>query len=285
MERFLDIHIDGGLSNRLGCLFSGLHLSTLINATPRICWGLNEWCDIALEDLYDFSIETVDFDYVQNHINYEHFICHGDSIHAKNSTIPPSSVLNPNTEALSYDYLDLTFSKGNIFYADNAFRISGDTPESVAWLNKFKLKPIIVDPIVQFVKDNNIDKTSTIGVHVRGTDIGRVYKNVIPTEHLYTKVADNPSTLFVVCSDEREIEEYFESLSNVVTFKKSSYVTKIDPTKGWHNNVYRSKESIIEALQDALILSQTKHVLLNSGNSSFTKISEFYRKSNSLLIN
>ncbi len=285
MEKFIDIHCDGGLSNRLGCLFSGLHLSTLVNATPRICWDLNKWCDIALEDLYDFSIETIDIDYMQNHIDYEHFICHGCSIHAKNSSVSPEKIVDPNTEVLLYDYLDLIFNKGNIFYSDNAFQINGDTPESIAWLDKFKLKPNIVDPVVQFIKNNNIDKTSTIGVHVRGTDIGRVQKNITPTKHIYDIVANNPDNLFVVCSDEREIEEYFESLPNVVTFKKSSYVTKIDPTKGWDNNVYRSKESIIEALQDALILSQTKHILLNSGVSSFTKISEFYMKSNLFLIN
>ena len=148
--------------------------------------------------------------------------------------------------------------------------------------NLLQLRPKkkIIDNVSNFVSQNNIN-SNVIGIHIRKTDCDTNEGTWIDL------VSSNPNKRFFICSDSQETENKFATFSNTIILPKNEYVTKRFSDQPWRMkdftykghpyefNVSRSTGSIIEALQDLLILSHTD-IQTTSEYSSFLHLAKYY---------
>ena len=158
----------------------------------------------------------------------------------------------------------------NIFIQDDG--ISAAVPYDFV-MNVFKnsIEPTgnILDKVNAFCNENDINKDTTLGCHLRMTDaqgsaelepmVGNIKGWLEMTG--YKKV--------FLCSDDEESEKFMCKAfpSNIILNKKNEYVKKYDVNESWEErsydkfpcgyNVLRDKQSVIEAVEDCWILSKT----------------------------
>jgi hypothetical protein len=109
-----------------------------------------------------------------------------------------------------------------------------------------------------------------LGIHYRATDhrLGYPYREWI------LRILGRLKPIFV-CSDDHEIEVRACRLPNVFALPKQSYPSKLDPTQDWNFgwNVFRSRQSLIEATADLYLLASCG-TLLGTEKSSFFKFAK-----------
>jgi hypothetical protein len=268
---------DGGLANRLNCLIGGLIISDRLGFKPIVHWSPNNWCGCYLNDLYEPYFEYDDksitkiYDENPNSIYYIH-----------------ENQLNKNINHLTIEknYNNLLSIDQDIIYYNSLLPSYITNEEFLTKLNQLKIKKDVLDRVKNFCIDNNIDKNNE-GIHLRMTDFGG-QTNV---SHAMDYVTSKPNKKFFVCSDDESVENNFSYLHNVVTFKKTMYVEKLNPNSDWNGNitdsegrsfrfnVNRNRVSVIESFIDLLILSRNGNRLVTS-ESSFLKFSENYSQIN-----
>jgi len=267
------IHCGGGLGNRLGGLVAGLQVAELCNLTPVVNWPKHNTCDCIFENLFEKSFD------VRTEILSDLLI------DAKKYTIVShlkplfeyNNVIGHNKQTLN---LIKKSDKPIIFYNDEIPKYL-DFQLTINQLKKFKpIKPIR-ETVKKFVKDNNIS-TKVVGLHIRKTDLNLVNENVYVDQ-----VSKNPNTRYFICSDSKQAEQKFKYFNNTIIKNKTDYVEKLIDDR-WKTsfidadgnaakyNVQRSNDSVVQALEDMLILSHT-NIEKTSRHSSFLKFALHYQ--------
>lgn len=255
------IHCNGGLGNRLNALASGLLAARIGGWEPVIDWKPNDNCAAGLPDIYDRlpcaydeNLPACDWP-LMTHMDWAGRICF------------------PHTDA-SLQALkgrDIEFTHHNIHW--------GDTDAVRGAMTGFTVQPAIRDYALQFVNEHRIDH-SVLGLHVRATDAK--YRNTLHNASL--REAQKPGRRCFVCSDEAAVEAEFAALGeHILILPKTHYVEKrvdgdwrIDPPDGLAHhcyNVRRTRESVIEAFADLLVLSRT---WIRANSSSFNEWARVY---------
>jgi hypothetical protein len=254
----LRIPTNGGFGNRMSALASGLVLAERIGYQPLVGWEPNYTCGASLGDLY----ASLPFDHRETldgcswplltHLEWKGRECYPHTAKSLQLLIGRDFEFNHNKLACS-------------------------EAEAQAKVAQFVIQPEILARVRAFVAEHGIDRNVT-GLHVRSTDA--CYKDAV-LQRARKEVRD-ASRRFFVCSDEASLEAEFGALANVCALPKTHYVEKggpgdwrIPPADGdpCHCfNVVRSRESVIEAFADLLILSRTRIVPNSSSFNAWARI-------------
>jgi hypothetical protein len=267
------IYCDGGLANRFASLISGMSLARIVNKRPMVVWPLNNHCLCPLEVILepDFDISSCNLTELVAKETFELGLFH-DHISATAAKMPFRSAYQfPSLENL----VDEVSSKQQSVLLYPALIIEKLGKENIhASIQALRFKKNILDFVRKYI-------LVEIGgpfysIHLRNTDIKCGYK----WTELVPLIENQETNRFFLCSDDRMLERRFVGFSNVSILEKSSYQEKLNSTKGWNmpgiddvgrptnSNIYRSADSVQDALKDFLILSQ--------GNFMFQSSSTFY---------
>jgi len=261
------IYCDGGFGNRFNSLLSGLFLAKACNREPLIIWPETRWAEASFTDLFDSKIEQF------NDFDKDTFFTKYDPINLVHWNPWGANQEQHNCMGI-YMGIDL-------FLKDRQDRnVMFYTSVICPWVDAMGLKPILdmvpfqaylTDSASNFIKDN-FGAEEFYGLHVRRTD--HAYQ--LNEEEFIDQMNTDHGKLYFVCSDDREAEQKFKNAcTNVRTYEKSSYVEMLDPQGGWNTmtrdefghqfpfNVKRSRQSVIDAMIDLLVLSHSTVINLD----------------------
>lgn len=270
--RKMIIFSDGGLGNRLNSLIGGLVAAEKLGCVPVICWPVNNWCGCSFEDLFVSNLEILD-----KGIN--DIFLDDDKIYLTHDN--QAGIVLKNKFEHSLESLELVNKMSqDIVYYHNKIPSYFSEDDVIKKLKTFKIVSSILIPAKSFCYQNSIGK-KTKGVHLRKTDHGRQ----IDSDQMFSTILNDKKSGYFVCSDDKATEDKFNELKNVLVYPKTSYVeklvdgewtTKIKDSEGriFPYNVDRSKQSVIEAFIDLLILSRTNIIIRNK--SSFLGWAKIY---------
>jgi hypothetical protein len=276
--RKMIIFSDGGLGNRLNSLIGGLIAAKKLGCTPVICWPVNNWCGCSFEDLFVLNLEIID-----KGIN--DIFLDDDKIYLTHDT-QPGKVFN-NKFDHSVESLNIIREMSqDIVYYHNKIPEYFLQDDIIKQLKTFKIASNILLQAKFFCEQHNIGKNIK-GVHLRKTDHGRQ----IDSDQMFENILNDKKSGYFICSDDKDTEDKFNELKNVLVYPKTSYVeklidggwtTKIKDSEGriFPYNVDRSKQSVIEAFVDLLVLSRTNIIIRNK--SSFLGWAKIYALVNDL---
>jgi hypothetical protein len=255
------IYCDGGFGNRYNSLLSGLFLAWATAREPYVIWPETRWTEAGFKDIFNSSLEEFkDFNkdtfFEQyNPINIVHWNPWGANVEQHNCM-----GIYTGIDQFLRDRAD----RNILFYSSLL----------CPWVDTNGLKPIIDQvPFQQYLLDEankfietHYKQDEFYGLHVRRTD--HAYQ--LDEEAFIEQMKSNSMNLYFVCSDDRAAETKFITASpNIKAYPKKNYVELLDPNGGWNTmtrdefghqfpfNVKRSKESVIEAMVDLLILSRS----------------------------
>jgi len=252
-----------GLGNKICTLLGAMHWSYLLRRQFKIVWLSDPHCLCSYTDLFE------DENCLINGIDY--FACKS-LLAACNKSFPCSETLSMIARTLPlseikahYLKLFLHISKNkkisstdlinnkdslqkynSILYQNSILSPELDIETAVNYLKNFKIQSHIKNKVKDFVNKHNINE-SVKGIALRKTDA----PVECTEEYYYSYIKLHPNERFYVTSDDNQTKDHFNSFKNVVIFKTDSSVI-------WDNNtVCRSKEVIIDAFIEMLILSHT----------------------------
>lgn len=275
----ISILADGGFGNRLGSLIGGLLIAKDTNRRPVVYWPENNWCGCSFNDLYDSDLELKN-----ENINqlFESNLNNKFMIHENQTNFNIiQNQFSPNIVAIN---AFKNLEDENFVYYNNQVPPNYKEDDVLNVLSSIKIRDNILNRVNTFCEANKIDH-NTVGLHIRKTD----HKSYINDDFFIKTVESNPSFNFFVCSDDEKIETYFKTFNNVTVIEKQNYADKLITDLKWDDditdnegrrfgfNVNRSKQSVIDAFVDMLILSRTNILPINNF-SSFYKFSTIYKK-------
>ena len=248
----------GGLGNRIFPLASAIEYAKSSNRKLYLYWPRDIRCDAAFTDLYDEEITLVDDAFLYNLKDDEtrYYIRHQNSadndlnlykrgfLTSKQSTSPE---IGQDPEAPTVK---------NLVFSSNTFLNEVPLDTCKERVRQLKIKAHIRESIDTLANQLGLDKT-VLGMHLRGTDFP---PPVGWLEWLGDKIAVEDSKIFV-CSDDLGLERqaYYSFPNNIIIMEGKNYVTMKDPSKSsWQNNVYTSKDSLVDSLKDLYLLGKTK---------------------------
>lgn len=269
---------DGGLGNRLAGLVAGLITADRLNMHAVICWPPNNWCGCRFGDLFDERQHDV------NRLGI-HDLFHewADRVFLMHENQTQAMLRHAASHGRSGEQLALRLGKDVVFYTA---RIPEHLPTGLVPHIFHRLEPAksIQDRVYDFLQQHEID-SSTVGLHLRRTD-----QYNLDEDWWYDYVQrKGAGRRYFVCSDDRDTEQRFAALKNVVTFPKTHYVEKLVPGpwrqdavrdpdgRVFPNNINRTRESVIQAWIDLLILSET--YILPTVKSSFSQAANWIKQS------
>lgn len=268
--RKIKILCDGGLGNRIAGLLGGLITADRLNLIPQISWPCNNWCGARFDDLFD--TENITFDSLGIHD-----LMQSDSndifmLHENQTGVVLKTQLSHGRHS---ELMAQTRTADVVFY-------TARVPEHISQqeiLNKLKhIQPRhkLRTRIEKFCGQQRINK-DTIGLHLRKTD-----QMHLDEDWWYDYVQHKGANKrYFICSDDRDTEQRFLALSNVIAYPKTHYVEKLvdgpwrqsrvqdRDGRVFPNNIDRPRESVIQAWMDMLILSRT--TILHTVKSSFSQ--------------
>ena len=269
------IFCDGGLGNRLGSLFGGLYFSNTTGKTPIVIWPENNWCGCSFGDLFESDIQSNNWgiNFSIESMSHCNFIVH-DSSQIK---FPVTCIEENNFET----HIKYKNSKEDIFYYHNIIPDYIDTYTQILLLKSLKINSNILNKVNNFLEPYKEQIIN--GLHFRKTD----FRTFLNEDHYEQIIKQNFDKTFFVCSDDKQTELKFKLNTNVITFEKNNYVNKLVDSdwnasivdsegRSFIFNVNRSRESVIEAFIDMLILSKTNIITENS--STFLNFAKLYGK-------
>jgi len=261
----LIIYCDGGLGNRLNALLSGLAIVRYFNLDYIIHWPINQWCSAEYRDIFesDANISINSLTYFRGKLKDSIILLH-DEIAANVLQIDFKSVYKYNSieefgefavlkgrDIFYYPALIPTWIPSSLIHFEIALlKFSNNIEREVENFVRFKIaKPFY-------------------GLHLRRTDL-----NVGLTDLEVFRIAQqNPDKFFFVSSDSSEAERLACSHLNVISRTKFSYVEKQKKNQDWlaitkdedgrayYGNIQRSRQSVIDAAIDMLILAHSQIV-------------------------
>jgi hypothetical protein len=259
---------DGGLCNRLNALVFGLILERRFGQAWRVSWPRNNWCDAPLPRLFSCRLPVDEHPVAHFRDGADRFL---GALH-ENQLGFASERLVFHRDLRSYeDYgslLERARSSGLDFvYYNNllpSFVTDDEVREALAGL---RVESRVAARASEFILQHRIDK-NTVGLHIRKTDFG----DAVDDNALYQQVCGS-SRRFFVCSDDAEVNRRFAALPNCTVYDKAALPGKLDADGAWRHwitdtdgrrypfNVTRSEDSVVDALVDLLVLSQTQPVV------------------------
>jgi hypothetical protein len=270
--RKMIIFSDGGLGNRLNSLIGGLVAAEKVGCTPVICWPVNNWCGCSFEDLFLSNLEILDKGVNDIFLDDDKiYLTHDNQV---------GKVLKNKFDHSKESFELVKKMSQDIVYYHNKIPSYFSEDDVIKKLKTFKIVSSILTPAKSFCYQHSIGK-KTKGVHLRKTDHGRQ----IDSDQMFSSIISDKKSGYFVCSDDKATEDKFNELKNVLVYPKTSYVeklvdgewtTKIKDSEGriFPYNVDRSKQSVIEAFIDLLILSRTNIIIRNK--SSFLGWAKIY---------
>lgn len=280
--RTIHILCDGGLGNRLGGLVGGLIVARQYGLTPVIVWPENNWCGCSFHDLFDITTWTV-----TNHNVFqvfEHNLSNVFIIHENQTHLKPDRCYAHSPDSVR----QAVAQSGDLVYYHNKVPAYFSQDQIVRELEQLKISKHVVNCVQEFCQLNRIDNT-VAGLHLRKTENFNLNE-----ESLYEQVLTTPAQRYFVCSDDQATQERFAQLPNVCAWPKTSYVGKLI-SGDWYEsttdtdgrqtkyNINRSRQSVIEAFVDMLILSQTW--IRPTVKSSFLNFARYFAHSKTRLNN
>jgi len=283
----------GGLGNRVLGSLTGFFISRLNNTPLYIHWPddnpacLASWTDLFVDNnaiINDHVPETDDDYYIVHNPSYYtnrvNVLCHRSDV-----------LLKDNHELLSLtnNLIRQPTSQDIIIQDDGA--MAAQLPRELIkeyFCNGLMIKPYIIDKAREFCKLHQVDG-NTIGVHMRLTDMIHEDNRQSIINQYINKMCEFESSRFFICSDDSDAEEQLKEAfpGSIIKYDKTEYVEKFHTSAGWKRmdttgndkcryNVSRSKDSVIEALIDCLVLSRTDmNHFPNVG--SFNSLSRFLK--------
>ena len=279
-----NIHIlcDGGLGNRLSGLVGGLIVARQYQLTPVIAWPENNWCGAGFHDLFDSVNGTV-----TNHNVFQVFEHNLDCIfimHENQTHFKPGRCYRHSPDSIQ----QAVAQTGDMVYYHNKIPAYFSQDQVVQELEQLKISKYVVTCVQEFCQLRRIDNT-VAGLHLRKTENFNLNE-----ESLYEQVLTTPTQRYFVCSDDQATQERFAQLPNVCAWSKTSYVGKLI-SGDWYEsttdtdgrqtkyNINRSRQSVIEAFVDMLILSRTW--IRPTVKSSFLNFARYFAHSKTRLNN
>jgi hypothetical protein len=273
--RTVTILCDGGLGNRLSGLIGGMITAQELNADFTVSWPANNWCGCNFEDLFD----TKNVKHNSQNINDIFTADNVDAflIHSNQTTVQLSQTYSHTLENLAH----LRTVTNNVVYYHNKLMPYHTADQILTELSRLNINQRLLQRVMLFCQNNCINNT-TVGLHLRKTE-----NSQLDEEKFFKEVSTSSSKQYFVCSDDYDTENKFCSLSNVCANPKTEYVTKMS-NGGWFENlvdsngrptkynIQRSRQSVVEAFEDMLILSRCW--IKPTVKSSFSAFAGHYSK-------
>lgn len=268
-QKYLACINRAGLGNRIKGLISAMRLSKITGRKLLLYWENNKYCGCDFNDLFENEVGEIK----KNELK---------EIKKKNSKVY-RDVLEADYDKYDYIILDTWkflflpgevpegFSK--IYPSEKANNIDFEfnrIPEEVRGKlmgELFSLNPKkeIIDFVDKFSKENNIE--NCIGLHIRRGDNRFTVdgREKISSDDKFIEIINkNPEEKFFLSTDGGDTKKEFKDKfgEKIITFPES--------------NLKRAhKESIIQAFEEMLILSRTKHIF-GSYLSTFSELSWWF---------
>jgi len=271
--RKMYILADGGLGNRFNSLIGGLVAAEQIGCVPVIYWPINNWCGCSFEDLFVSNLQTMDKGITDLILDDGKIYL----IHDNQTTTVPRHTFEHSLESVNC-IRDMT---QDIVYFHNKLPDYFPQDAIVKKLRTLKILPHILSTVELFCKKHAIS-TKTKGIHIRKTD----HKKQLDSDQIFLSILEDKDTDYFICSDDKPTEEKLKQLSNVKIYSKTSYVEKLvdgewttpitdNQGRVFSYNVNRSRQSVVEAFVDLLILSRT-NISIKKTSSSFLSWAKIY---------
>lgn len=274
------IFCNGGFGNRFYSLLNGLYLAYQVGMEPMVIWPINNWCQASFEDCFDSELLSVDIDY-QALVNSNQTIniLHNNFFDSGITWMPAlTSNINQICQYINSSNLDVFTGTDQLaHYVDLNVVVNGLLP----------FVPLQTQ-IIESATNKRIDLFNDqvyYGIHIRKTDAA----HYVNEQQLESAIDQNPNKLFFVCSDSQETENYYSKKHNVRCNSKSYYVEKL-VHGDWNTriidnlgtsfamNVNRPRQSVIQALEDLLLLSYSDLSFNTSHLSSFLSVAKLLQK-------
>jgi hypothetical protein len=268
--RSIHIYCDGGFGNRFNGLVAGMALAELAGLRPVVVWPRNNWCGAAYSELIATAADVVERELASYAPEKDHFLFFTTEDHlnmgfAFQSPLQMASLDN----ALRY----LRSSDKDVHFHTPLIPAILEAGLIHTHVRALQFQPALVAQAQAFMDRNNLSEY--FGIHIRKTDFGA---NGSDDTNLYQLVRDVPHKQFFVCSDDKDVEQRFGALPNVVMYPKRAYVEKLvdgtwnTPTADHSGRVYacnvnRNAVSVEDAVIDLLVLSYSQ--IVSTSNSTF----------------
>ena len=267
--RTIHIYCDGGFGNRFNGLLAGLILAEVADIRPVVVWPRNNWCGAAFKEIFENDFEIIERElttYVPEKDDYQFLMTEN---HLDMAVGYKSPLHFPTlSEVITY----LQSDTKDIYFHTPLIPPYLPLNNVLKQVKALKIQAYILDTASNFIKENKLKDYS--GLHIRKTDFG---SNAVDENMFYQMVDSAKGAKYFVCSDDEQVEAKFKALPNVSVYPKKAYVSKktdgewTDVTldhsgRAYPCNVERSAQSVIDAVVDWLILSQS-NIIANSAST------------------
>lgn len=274
-SKTITIVCDGGLGNRFGSLFPASCIAFDFGLDYNVSWPVNNWCGCDFSDIFapihKFQDLTIS-DIAKNHPN-DLFV-----IHENQTGVPLKNIL-PHAEST---LLHIKNSRINVVYYHNKIPSYISTEKIISAMKRFPIAESIRKRVQRFCKDHNVGK-NVKGIHIRKTD----HPSQIDDSAVFLSIKNDPNNRYFLCSDDKNTEEKFSRLGNVIVHQKDHYVDKLvqgtwretitdSEGRSFNFNVNRSRDSVIDGFVDMLILSRT-NIAVKNNKSTFLEFAKLYQ--------
>lgn len=278
MATELIIFCDGGLGNRMNALFSGVALARILGAKFRVGWPVNSWCGARFEDVFSAPCEIDDRLLSEHCLDAPRYRCFTHD--ALSASALGAQFLSAYGFSSVDEFAQQLASDGGLIFFYPALIPDWIPREYV--LSAIKSLPIrdaLRTQALAFLF-NDLALRPFYGIHLRRTDLNTGYSD----DEVDRLTRQYSSDTFFLCSDDPRAEKRGACNPNICIRRKSSYVERKSPGFGWqaptkdgdgrvyYSNIYRSSESIREAVVDMLVLGHGE--VLNVGGSTFRRMAQ-----------
>ena len=271
IQRDFIIYCDGGFGNRLNNLVAGLLIADTMSYRPVIIWPINTWCGAAFADIFtntEYEVWNLELkDVIQDPMRY----CYWMTEDHLNIGMPNISPLHQLDFISVVKYLQS--SSKPIFFHTPLIPSYLPFEYLAPFFNRLSYQSSIISETNKFLEQ--FSGTPLVGLHMRCSDIGLKDEQIA---ELYQFAETRQDLQFFICSDNKEVEDKFISLPNAHSYLKTAYVEKLvdgswnemildNSGRPYPFNVNRSKQSVLDAIVDLLILSHT--AIIKTSSSTF----------------
>jgi hypothetical protein len=228
-------------------------LARSLNITPIIRWPQNNVCEAEFKDIFEFNLPLFS-------------VPPDNAVYVSDYDAAP---INPATYSSEEQIINDLQTATTIYYSVKnipQYAFNAKLYDHINTLLRFKQE--LVSTAEQLINQHTNGIGSYYGMHIRKTD----NKKTINEDFYINLMQHNGKKKFFVCSDDKQTEDKFAALSNVFTYSKQNYPTKLNPYLDYSSeNIYRYKHAIVDSIVDLIVLS--KSMLINTTvESNFMKL-------------
>ena len=275
----------GGLCNRLNNIINGAFISELFKRPLVLFWPMNRACHIRFGQLFENNISVEDLPDWEPETPEAYAKMVGDKCvcYKKKWRFLAQNEMNPS---IFRTYCD--FSHGRSLLDDikkNKYGTLLQGGELLSLVPAVKrlmalkgLRPIseIRERVKTFCIENRLDRT-VLGMHIRQTDAANIQESFYINK-IKSYLRRRPDCRIFICSDSIDAENKIarKFTKNIIINPKNNYPLKLDAQGDWTTdssgvkkyNVFRSDNSVKEALIDLCLLARTTFKIRSFGSFS-----------------